>query len=234
MTAAAPLLRLTAALRRPFVVRGRSMLPTLRDGDLLQVIPHQPAAFREPPFPEPRSRRTPSRRTPSRRTPSRRTPSRQLRRGQLVIARLPNAPQRTVVKRIIALPGEYIRPDADGRITINDTPLPEPYLHPAAAPGLPLLSPSPDAAHFPAGLCGDDEYFLLGDNRALRESADSRRYGPAPASDIIGIVWFRWPRLPLRLPLSLRLPLRRPDPRRASPRPPPASSLPLPPAPAQE
>lgn len=219
MTAAAPLLRLTAALRRPFVVRGRSMLPTLRDGDLLQVIPHQPAAFREPPFPEPLSRRT---------------PSRQLRRGQLVIARLPNAPARTVVKRIIALPGEYIRPDAEGRITINDAPLPEPYLHPAASPGLPLLSPSPDAAHFPAGLCGDDEYFLLGDNRALRESADSRRYGPAPASDIIGIVWFRWPRLPLRLPLSLRMPLRRPDPRRASPLPPPASPSPLPPAPAQE
>ena len=213
MTAAAPLLRLTAALRRPFVVRGRSMLPTLRDGDLLQVIPHQPAAFREPPFPEPVSRRT---------------PSPELRRGQLVIARLPNAPQRTVVKRIIALPGEYIRPDADGRITINDAPLPEPYLHPAAAPGLPPPSPTSASAsasfHFPAGLCGDDEYFILGDNRALRESADSRRYGPAPASDIIGIVWFRWPRLPLRLPLSLRLPLRRPDPRRAS----------APPAPAQE
>lgn len=203
MTAAAPLLRLTAALRRPFVVRGRSMLPTLRDGDLLQVIPQRPAAFREPPF---------------RQTPSRATPSPELRRGQLVIARLPNAPQQTVVKRIIALPGEYIRPDAAGRITINDAPLPEPYLHPAAAPGVPLPS-SPPSPHFPATLCGDDEYFLLGDNHALRESADSRRYGPAPASDIIGIVWFRWPRLPLRLPLSLRLPWRRPDPRRASPAP---------------
>ena len=200
MTAAAPLPRLTAALRRPFVVRGRSMLPTLRDGDLLQVIPHQPAAFR-------------------------RAPSRQLRRGQLVIARLPNAPQRTVVKRIIALPGEYIRPDADGRITINDAPLPEPYLHPAAVPGAPSMS-SPASPHFPAALCDDDEYFLLGDNRALRESADSRRYGPAPASAIIGIVWFRWPRLPLRFPFSLRLPWRRLDLRRASP--PPA------PAPAQE
>ena len=190
-----------AAFRRPFVVRGSSMLPTLRDGDLLQVTPHRPAAIRQP-------------------------HPRQLQRGQLVIAHLPNAPQRMAVKRIVALPGEYIRPDAAGRITINDAPLPEPYLHPDGAP-----TPSSASPHFPAGFCGDDEYFLLGDNRALRESADSRRYGPTPASCIIAIVRFRWPRLPLRLGLPLPSPLRRPGgTRRASPVPPPASAA----APAQE
>ena len=191
-----PVTTAAAALRRPFVVRGRSMLPTLRDGDLLQVTPHQPAAIRE-------------------------TTSRQLQRGQLVIARLPNVPERMAVKRIVALPGEYIRPDAAGRITINDAPLPEPYLLTAAIPGAPPSSASP---HFPACLCGDDQYFLLGDNRALRESADSRRYGPAPASDIIAIVRFRWPRLQIRpqLRIRIRLPLRRSDPRQPSRRPAPA------------
>ena len=39
---------------------------------------------------------------------------------------------------------------------------------------------------------GKDEYYVLGDNRA--HSTDSRRYGPVPRSEIMGVVRVRlWP-----------------------------------------
>ncbi len=39
---------------------------------------------------------------------------------------------------------------------------------------------------------GPDEYFVLGDNP--RDSRDSRAFGPVPANNVIGRVWFRiWP-----------------------------------------
>ena len=153
----APLLALARLLfRSRFLVRGDSMAPALRDGDLVQTLPR------------PWLRHG-------------------LRRGAVVVARFPGVagPETVAVKRIVALPGEYVLMAADGAILVNDVPLPEPYL-PGGAPA--------SGEHFPAWLCDDDEYFLLGDNRALRESADSRRYGPAPAGSIIGLALFRWPR----------------------------------------
>ena len=161
----APLLALARLLfRSRFLVRGDSMAPALRDGDLVQTLPR------------PWLRHG-------------------LRRGAVVVTRFPGpagpepgldaAPETVAVKRIVALPGEYVRMAADGGILVNDVPLPEPYL-PGGAPA--------SGEHFPAWLCDDDEYFLLGDNRAPRESADSRRYGPAPAGSIIGLALFRWPR----------------------------------------
>ena len=153
----APLLALARLLfRSRFLVRGDSMTPALRDGDLVQTLPR------------PWLRHG-------------------LRRGAVVVTRFPGAagPETVAVKRIVALPGEYVRMAADGGILVNDVPLPEPYL-PGGRPA--------SGEHFPAWLCDDDEYFLLGDNRAPRESADSRRYGPAPAGSIIGLALFRWPR----------------------------------------
>ena len=88
----------------------------------------------------------------------------------------------TNVKRIVGLPGELVRVSSDGAVRIEEEPLEEPYLEPEAraAPG-PGLS----------WLCDDNEYFLLGDHRA--DSGDSRRFGPAPASSIVGKLWLRLP-----------------------------------------
>ena len=67
-------------------------------------------------------------------------------------------------------------------VSIEGTCLAEPYLpaHAQRAPGTGL-----------SWLCDDDEYFLMGDNRA--DSGDSRRFGPVPASSIVGSMWLRLP-----------------------------------------
>ena len=102
-----------------------------------------------------------------------------------MIARSPVSNGVFWVKRVIGLPGEFIA-QADGEVTVNDVPLSEPYLVGAAH----------SCFQFAASMCDDDEYFLMGDNRA--DSGDSRRYGPVHRSAIIGRVWLRWPSLPGR------------------------------------
>ena len=101
-------------------------------------------------------------------------------RGAVVVARSPALPGRFWVKRVIGLPGEFIAL-ADGAVLVDDAPLCEPY----------RVGPAHCGSQPSAWLCGDDEYFLMGDNRA--DSADSRRYGPVRRSAIIGRVWLRCP-----------------------------------------
>ena len=103
-------------------------------------------------------------------------------RGAVVVAMSPVAGGSFWVKRVVGLPGEFVAFDDYGAVLIDDAPLPEPY-----------RSETPSERQTsPPWLCDDDEYFLLGDNRA--DSNDSRRYGPVSSQAIVGRVWFRWPR----------------------------------------
>ena len=86
------------------------------------------------------------------------------------------------VKRVVGLPGELVHVGNDGAVLIEGISLAEPYLDPEA-----LAAPGPALSW----LCDDDEYFLMGDNRA--DSGDSRRFGPVPASQIVGKMWLRLP-----------------------------------------
>ena len=89
------------------------------------------------------------------------------------------------VKRIIGLPGETVQIDAEGNIYINGELLEEDY-------GLETILFPGDAAE-PVTL-GEDEYFVLGDNR--NNSSDSRdpSVGNIHRRDIIGKAWVRiWP-----------------------------------------
>ena len=86
------------------------------------------------------------------------------------------------IKRIIGLPGETVYIDYDGNIYINDELLVEGY-------GKEVIE-DPGLAYEPITL-GEDEYFVLGDNR--NNSSDSRdpSVGNIKREDIIGRAWIR-------------------------------------------
>ena len=89
------------------------------------------------------------------------------------------------IKRIIGLPGENVRIDEDGFIYINGEKLQESYGKEV------MLDPGIAAESI---TLGDDEYFVLGDNR--NHSSDSRdpSVGVLHRKDLIGRAWVRiWP-----------------------------------------
>ena len=110
---------------------------------------------------------------------------RRLARGRVAVVRAPSAGAGGTMiqaKRVVGLPGERVEL-RDGSLFIDGAHHPEPYLG-----GLPANAGLAAAAW----TLGADEYFVMGDNRA--HSADSRRYGPIRARDVIGAVVARiWP-----------------------------------------
>ncbi len=157
---------LRVPFRSLFLVRGDSMIPTLRDGDLIHV------------------RRASSK-------------GASYQRGSIVVAEMPalsgDNSLLANVKRVVGLPGELVRVGRDGVVSIEGASLAEPYLAAGARP-----APGPGLSWW----CDDGEYFLMGDNRA--DSGDSRRFGPVPASNIVG-------RLRVRLPTHRLLGRSSPD-----------------------
>ena len=90
----------------------------------------------------------------------------------------------TYVKRIIGLPGETVRIDQDGHIFINDQLLKEDY-------GKEVILPTNLGRASQPVVLGEDEYFVLGDNR--NNSQDSRwaDVGNVNRKDIVGKVILR-------------------------------------------
>lgn len=89
------------------------------------------------------------------------------------------------IKRIIGMPGETIRIDKDGVIYVNDEIVNEYY-------GREVIL-DPGIAKNEITL-GEDEYFVMGDNR--NNSTDSRdsMVGNIHRDDILGRAWLRiWP-----------------------------------------
>ncbi len=99
------------------------------------------------------------------------------RKGEIVVIEDPED-HGLSVKRIVALPNEWIEVRRDG-VYVNNTKLTEPYLTSAAyyASGERPVKPT----HL-----GREDYFVLGDNRDV--SADSRIYGPVPRKNILGLL----------------------------------------------
>ena len=103
-------------------------------------------------------------------------------RGDAVIIGYDDEPERRSLKRVVGLPGESIRL-GEGSLFIDSHHVYEPYLRGLPANlGLDELS----------WTLGDDDFFVMGDNRA--HSVDSRKFGPVPLRNIVGRVLFRlWP-----------------------------------------
>ena len=77
-----------------------------------------------------------------------------------------------LIKRVIGLPGETIE-YRHGKLYINDKKIDDPY-------------GCGETRNFAKVTLGDDEYFLMGDNREI--SLDSRGLGAIPEKDIEGTV----------------------------------------------
>jgi len=110
------------------------------------------------------------------------------RRGDVIVFKYPRNPQEYFIKRVIGLPGEKIQiKDGSVHIYSIDNPLgivlDEPYL----LSGTKTYGLSKETVSL-----GENEYFVLGDNR--NSSKDSRSFGPVKRSFIIGRVLLRgWP-----------------------------------------
>jgi signal peptidase I len=170
---------------QPFLIPSESMEHTLLVGDFLLVNKQIFAPAGDPNSLETRLARTI-------------LPYREVQRGDIVVFHHPHPP--LLIKRVVGIPGDRIRME-DGRVEVNEIPLPEPYVafEPAAA--------NPFRDNFPARVYTDPNinpdwwrqmqkltqngelvvppgmYFMLGDNR--NHSEDSRFWGLVPRQAII-------------------------------------------------
>lgn len=104
---------------------------------------------------------------------------RPLRRGEIVAFRHDGGESETYLKRVIGLPSDRIA-IVRGTVYLNGSALAEPYVR------------YRDERSYPARVVPQDEYFVLGDNRA--NSDDSRRFGFVSHDDVIGRALFGlWP-----------------------------------------
>ncbi len=104
-------------------------------------------------------------------------------RGEVVIFRFPGNPSQFYIKRIIGLPNETVK--LNGKtVTIVNEQNPEGIL--LTEPYIDELKKRND---FTTTTLGDEEYFVLGDNR--RASSDSRIWGILPRDLIIGKAFVR-------------------------------------------
>jgi signal peptidase I len=111
-------------------------------------------------------------------------PMRAVRRGDIVVFKYPDEPERDFIKRVIGLPGETVEL-RNKKVFINGQPLDEPYVH--------FLDPAHSAQEVTSFDVRErygpvtvpaEQYFVMGDNRD--NSQDSRYWGFLPRSYVKG------------------------------------------------
>ena len=102
-------------------------------------------------------------------------------RGDVVVFYYPRDPEKSYIKRVIALPGDHLQID-HGIVSVNGEALSEPYVPRRFFDGR-----SVEAMVIPP-----NEYFVMGDHRSI--SSDSRDFGPVERRLIYGKAAFvYWP-----------------------------------------
>jgi signal peptidase I len=102
-------------------------------------------------------------------------------RGDVVVFRYPRDPEKSYIKRVIALPGDSIRIE-HGTVWLNGNPLREEY----------VPAKYRDTRSMPEMIVPSGSYFMMGDHRSI--SSDSREFGPVARDLIYGkAVFVYWP-----------------------------------------
>jgi signal peptidase I len=102
-------------------------------------------------------------------------------RGDVVVFHYPRDPEKSYIKRVIALPGDRLSIDR-GRVLLNGRPLRESY----------VPEEYRDVRSMPETVIPEDDYFVMGDHRSI--SSDSREFGPVERDLIYGkAVFVYWP-----------------------------------------
>lgn len=102
-------------------------------------------------------------------------------RGDVVVFHYPRDPEKSYIKRVIALPGDRLRIDR-GQVWVNGKALLEKYV--------PAMYR--DTRSYAETVIPDDCYFVMGDHRSI--SSDSREFGVVERDLIYGkAVFIYWP-----------------------------------------
>jgi signal peptidase I len=102
-------------------------------------------------------------------------------RGDVVVFHYPRDPEKSYIKRVIALPGDRIW-IAQGEVWLNGKPLHESY----------VPQEYRDNRSMAETVVPPNCYFMMGDHRSI--SSDSREFGPVERSLIYGkAVFIYWP-----------------------------------------
>ena len=102
-------------------------------------------------------------------------------RGDVVVFHYPRDPEKSYIKRVIALPGDRLRID-HGQVWVNGKALAEKYVPEMYR----------DTRSYAETVIPDDCYFVMGDHRSI--SSDSREFGVVERDLIYGkAVFIYWP-----------------------------------------
>jgi len=110
-----------------------------------------------------------------------------IKRGDVIVFKYPEEPDRDYIKRVIGLPGETLEV-REKKVYINGTALNEPYVHflrpPETEAGFSEVTSFDVRERYGPVTVPPDQYFMMGDNRD--NSQDSRYWGFLPRDLIKG------------------------------------------------
>ena len=115
-------------------------------------------------------------------------PMRSIERGDIIVFKFPEEPERDFIKRVIGLPGDTLELK-NQTVFVNDRPLDEPYAHSLFPPAGEGQTDVFDLRRkYGPVTVPDGHYFMMGDNRD--DSQDSRFWGFLPQSYVKGRALF--------------------------------------------